>query len=295
MSRHAGQREGHAPGTGDALDVVFLALARDCAETLPGLISFLQSLRQTGMRCCAVIGENGSQDGTRRLLEAAAETGLVRVADTAFMSSVPTRVERMALGRNFLADQVRALPGAAAVCVVDVDEPFSTHLDPRLFRSALDRVQSDGVFAVAATSRPTYYDVLAFEDDTRSYAFLEERIQELQRTPLRFCRYYRLFRDVMYPAQEELTSKEDIFCVSAFNGLCLYTRETYLLGSYLPPDAQTWICEHVTFHRSLARATGRSMVIDPRLVLPMPAEHGRRTFFGFVVQRLRKAAVSLRR
>lgn len=276
------------PGTPEAVDVVFLALARDCAETLPGLIGFLQALRQQGTRCFAIIGENASQDRTRPLLEAAAETGLVRVAETGFMSSIPSRVERMALGRDFLAHQLRDLPGDGAVCVVDVDEPFFAQLDPALFVSALDRLRSDDVFAVAATSRPTYYDVMAFEDETRSYAFLEEHIQELKRTPLRFYRFYKFFRDVMYPAQEELTCDEDIFCISAFNGLCLYTRETYLLGSYLPADGAPWICEHVTFHRSLARLTGRRMVIDGSLVLPMAAEHGRKGLRGFVMQRLSK-------
>lgn len=211
------------------------------------------------------------------------------------MSFVPSRVGRMALGRDFLAQQVRALPGNGAVCVVDVDEPFFDQLDPALFLSALDRLRADDVFAVAATSRPTYYDVMAFEDETRSYAFLEEHIQVLKRTPLRFYRFYKFFRDVMYPAQEELTSDQDIICISAFNGLCLYTKQTYLQGSYLPPNGTPWICEHVTFHRSLARITGKTMVIDASLVLPMPAEHGRRRFCGFMAQRLRKAARFLRR
>jgi hypothetical protein len=61
-----------------------------------------------------------------------------------------------------------------------------------------------------------------------------------------------------------------------------------MTGSYLPSDG-AWICEHVTFNRSLARHAGGHLVIDAGLVLPMPAEHGRRSAVGYVGQRVPKA------
>jgi hypothetical protein len=272
----------------DCYDIVFLTLARNCADTIPGLVRGLETLRQSGMKVIAVVGENGSDDGTRELLEeAAASTGMVSVVDTSFMAAATERLQRMALGRQFLAGYAKEMPlSALAICVLDVDEPFLEHLDPASLLSALHRVtDNDDVFAVSATSRPTYYDLLAFEDEDRSFADLDKRIQRVQRNPFE---YYSFFQKVIYAEQRRLTYDSDIKCRSAFNGLCLYKAESYAMGSYLPPQSGPWICEHVTFNRSVATGTGRHMVVDGALVLPMPPEHGRRTLPGFFWQRMRK-------
>ena len=268
-------------------DIVFLALARNCADTIPGVLRGLDTLRQSGMKVIAVVGENSSHDQTRELLEKAAATGSVLVVDTSFMSAATERLQRMALGRQFLAGYAKdKLPPTRAFCVLDVDEPFLEHLDPAVLLSALTRVTDDEeVFAVSATSRPTYYDLLAFEDEDRSFADLDKRIQRVQRNPFE---YYSFFRNVIYAEQQRLTSDSDTRCRSAFNGLCLYAAGSYALGSYLPPENGPWICEHITFNRSVAIATARHMVVDGNLVVPMPSEHGRRTLPGFFWQRARK-------
>jgi hypothetical protein len=279
----------------DCYDIVFLALAQNCADTIPGVVRGLATLRQSGMKVYAVVGENGSGDRTRELLEeAAALTGMVSVVDTSFMSEATERLQRMALGRQFLAGYAKEMPlPARAICVLDVDEPFLEHLDPALLHSALQRVMDDvDVFAVSATSRPTYYDLLAFEDEDRSFSDLDKRIQRVQRNPIK---YYSFFQNVIYPEQRRLTSDSDTRCRSAFNGLCLYEAESYAMGSYLPPARGPWICEHITFNRSVATGTGRHMVIDGALVLPMPSEHGRRTLPGFFWQRLRKLLLQVSR
>lgn len=272
----------------DTCDIVFLALARDCAATIPGMLRGLGALQDSGLRVRLLVGENGSRDKTRGLLvEASASSGLVHVLDTSFMAADGSRLERMARGRQFLADQFQELGWAArAICVADMDEPFLEDLSPDLFASRFARLEADqGIFAVSASSRPSYYDLLAFEDDTRSFVGLDSRIASLQSNPVR---YYSLFRDVIYPEQHRLTSDDDIECTSAFNGLCLYRADAYALGSYLPPEGHSWICEHITFNRSLVAATGHRMVVDGAFVLPMPPEHGRRTLPGFVWQRARK-------
>lgn len=273
---------------GDQYDVVFLALARDCASTLPGALRGFEALRDSGLRVRLVVGENGSRDETRTILEdAAASTGIVEVLDTSFMAAGGgSRLERMATGRQFLADQIKDFPWPVrAICVVDLDEPFLESLDPALFTPLLSRLESEKAFALSASSRPTYYDLLAFEDDTRSFVGLDERIKRVQRNPIL---YYRLFKDFIYVEQHALTSGVDIWCISAFNGLCLYPAEIYALGSYIPVDGADWICEHITFNRSIAEATGLHMVIDGSLVIPTPPEHGPRTLSGFIWQRARK-------
>ncbi|TSE14725.1 glycosyltransferase family 2 protein [Arthrobacter sp. KBS0703] len=269
-------------------DVVFLALARDCASTIPGVLHGLDELRKNGLRACLIVGENGSRDNSRELLEnAVTSTGMVQLVDTSFMSDAEGRLERMAIGRQFLADQAKELPGSVrTICVLDMDEPFLERLDIALFRASLSRLDSDDtIFALAATSRPSYYDLLAFEDETRSFAGLDKRIERLQSNPVA---YYRLFRDFIYPEQQRLTTASDIACLSAFNGMCLYKADLYGQGSYVPSVSGPWVCEHVTFNRSMASATGRWMVIHGALVLPQPPEHGRRTLPGFAWQRVRK-------
>lgn len=269
-------------------DIIFLALARDCEETIPSLVRGLENLGKFGLNVHAVVGENGSHDKTRQMLEEAASSKcIVSVVDTSLMSGVPERLQRMALGRQIVADFAKDMfVPTRAICVVDVDEPFLENLEPAILMSGLQRVtEGDDVFAVSATSRPTYYDLLAFEDKDRSFVDLDRRIQGLQRNPLE---YYAFFQNVIYPHQQRLTSDTDIPCRSAFNGLCLYSARSYAMGSYLPVASGPWICEHVTFNRSVAAATERHMVIDGTLVLPMPSEHGRRTLPGFVWQRMRK-------
>ena len=75
--------------------------------------------------------------------------------------------------------------------------------------------------------------------------------------------------------------------MSAFNGLCLYRHEDYSRGSYTA-GSDFRVCEHLTFNRSIAAATGRAMVIDPTLAVRTPVEHGRRSLPMFWVQRALK-------
>jgi hypothetical protein len=271
-----------------AYDIVFLGLARDCASTLPGSFRALERLGNAGLGVHLFVGENGSKDNTRSLLERAVHNGQVTVVDTSFMSSAQNRLHRMAVGRERLASEIKSLGHTVNVVgVVDLDEPFLAQLDPDLVATQLERLDDPELFGVSATSRPSYYDLLAFEDEKRSYTYLDRRIKELRRHPVQ---YYRLFRDVLYTDQERLTSSEDILCTSAFNGLALYKAATFVRGSYLPPYGGPWICEHVTFNRSLAAATGKHMLVNGALVMPAPPEHRRRSLPGFVLQRAAKLA-----
>lgn len=260
-------------------DILFLALARDCAKTLPSALQALEYFDASGLSVRAVIGENGSKDSTRYLLD----HRLVSVVDTSSMGSVKNRLERMALGRQIVAEHAKTL-NAKAIAVVDLDEPFMASLRADQLRGVLDRLPD--VFAIAASSAPTYYDLLAFEDlNGEGFIGLDDQIRESERNPFR---YYSLFRDTIYPAQKRLTINGDLWCRSAFNGLCIYNADAYRVGSYLPVDSYPFICEHITFNRSVSFSTGQRMLVDSTLVLPTPPEHGRRSLCGFVWQRAKK-------
>ncbi|GJE18448.1 glycosyltransferase family 2 protein [Methylobacterium marchantiae] len=276
---------------GRPVDLAVLALARDCAKTLPNFLRMIESLEAGGVSTFAIVGENGSRDATRALLVEAASRGLLRIEDTGFMSGLP-RLERMARGREALAMRLRRTPVVSPlVCILDLDEPMSAAPDVASLRRVMARLLDDhDRFASAATSRPTYYDLLAFDDGSLSFDRLDEEIHARETNPFR---YWSFFQKTIYPAQRQLTSDRTIPCVSAFNGLCLYKGEDFALGSYCD-GSDFRLCEHLTFNRSVAAATGRAMAIDPDLVVTMPVEHGSRSFGAFWAQRVQKLALRLK-
>lgn len=269
-------------------DFVFLALAKDCAATIPRFLDLLGSLRRDGIGVAAFVGENGSSDGTPALLQRAQMLGDLTLVPTPFMAAEPQRLRRMALGRERLK---RALDESGIetrfVCVLDIDNVIAKPPPTAALLGAASKLDRPGIFGVSASSRPHYYDLLAFEDGQRSFATL---LDDLARSRSGIVRYHRFFRSRIYPHQRALTSDQEIACASAFNGLCLYRSGTYRLGSYL--DGGSGLCEHLVFNRRLAALTGGAMLIDPGLVLSTPADHAEQSFLPFAWRRLRKLAAS---
>lgn len=274
-----------------ALDLAILALGRDCAATLPQALDAVVRLADQGVRTHLFVGENGSRDGTRALLDEA-DPLLVTVVDTAEIQGEPERLRRIARGRNMVAAAARAASRPRAVLVVDLDEPFLASVPSSTIAELVDRVGADpDHFAVAATSHP-YYDLLAFEDDRRSYVGLERRIRAVRRNP---WAYWKLFRDQIYPAQQSLTVRGPIEAVSAFNGFCLYDAAPYLATSYTQPDDEPVACEHVVLNRELVAATGKRILIDPSIVVPAPVEHTPKSMAAFFWGRGLKATKAVTR
>jgi len=265
-------------------DFAFLALAKDCAATIPRFLELLKTLRHHGMGVTALVGENGSRDGTRVLLERAQERGDIILVPTSFMADEPERLRRMALGRERLKS-IFEESGIEArfICVLDIDNVLTTPPTVPALLAAASKLERPSIFGVSATSRPHYYDLLAFEDDHRSFVTL---LDDLAKNRTDIFAYYRFFRSRIYPQQRTLTSDREIACTSTFNGLCLYRADTYRLGSYL--QAGCAICEHLVFNRHLASLTGGAMLIDPGLVLRTPVDHAEQSFLPFAWRRLRK-------
>lgn len=53
---------------------------------------------------------------------------------------------------------------------------------------------------------------------------------------------------------------------SAFGGLCVYNTDDYLLGRYVGTLLGRGDCEHVAFHRSISRETGKRLCLNPSSV-----------------------------
>lgn len=265
-------------------DLAFLALAKDCAGTVPRFLELLETLRRSGLHVVAFVGENGSHDETRALLQRAEARGEIILVPTTFMAGEPERLRRMALGRERLKGELENSGiSPRFVCVLDIDNVIATPPTVPALLTAASKLDRPGIFGVSATSRPHYYDLLAFEDGRRSFVTL---LDELAKSRTGIVRYYRFFRSRIYPYQRALTSDREISCASTFNGLCLYRGDSYRLGSYL--QAGPALCEHLVFNRRLASLTGGTMLIDPGLVLQTPIDHAERSFLPFAWRRLRK-------
>jgi len=265
------------------INLFFLCLARNCEETIPLFFSYLDRLENSGFRCAGIVGENGSSDGTRKLLEQ--KTGSrIELLDTVLMAEAPSRLVRMAIGRQALLDWAKnRVRSDTYICVADLDNVMMAPPEPVFVRKAIELLISDRtLFAIGATSRPVYYDLLSLRTEGHDYSQLNAEIAHAKKNPLS---YYRFHQQRMYKNQRLMTRPEPISCASSFNGYCLYPADDYFLGSYRA-DNEADICEHVSFNLSIARATGRRMLILPDLVIQTPADHGPVGFFRFWADRI---------
>lgn len=267
--------------------ILFLCLARNCAPTLPAFFRFLVQLRDHDIQCAALVGENSSSDNSRQLIEMAAAADLgVHLLDTSFMQAARDRLSRMAIGRQGLFERAMSMAQRYEFAVVaDLD---SVMLEPPHIadvKNALDRLRNDrSLFAVGATSRPVYYDLLSLRSADHDYSSLHRDIQEAQKNPLS---YFQFHKRRIYEQQLAATWETAIRCQSSFNGFCIYKMTDYGLGGYRSAD-EAHICEHVTMNLSIGRKTGKEMLIDPDLRLRTPMDHGPVGIGRFWFERVKK-------
>ena len=267
------------------IDLFFLCLARNCEKTIPLFFSYLDRLENGGFRCAGIIGENGSSDRTRKLIEQKISSS-IELLDTALMAKAPSRLVRMAIGRQALLDRAKNRVGPETyVCVTDLDNVMMAPPEPLFVRRAIELLISDrNLFAIGATSRPVYYDVLSLRTEGHDYSQLNAEIAHAKKNPLS---YFHFHQQRMYKNQRLMTRPEPILCASSFNGFCIYPAHDYCLGTYRA-DNEADVCEHVSFNLSIARATGRKMLISPDLVIRTPSDHGPVGFFRFWTDRIRQ-------
>jgi hypothetical protein len=240
------------------------------------------------------MGENGSKDDTRRIVERSVEEGRAHLEDTAFMSAVSNRYQRMAIGREHLKRVLElSVSKTRYVCVADLDTVMAVPPSAREFSLALTSLQADKrIFAVSATTTPFFYDLIAFEDEVISYERLPEVFYPVRRNPLT---YYKFAKENIYAKQKSLTSYTNaklkldgsLVCISSFNGMCIYKSEYYKLGSYIAKNNIN-VCEHLVLNRSISKNSNCKMMISPHLILKTPPEHTPKNFITFLRHRLTK-------
>ena len=266
----------------------FLCLARNCQKTLPLFFEYLNRLEKERLSWNALIGENGSSDKTRPLILGAGDAR-ISLFDTAFMAKAPSRLVRMAVGREALMEATRTLPiEGVYVCIADLDNVMSSPPEPALLLNAIHELEENqNLFAIGATSHPYFYDLLSLRTESHDYSSLNADIAEAKKYPFT---YFKFHQERIFNQQRKFTASQPIVCLSSFNGFCVYRAADYYRGSYRASD-EADVCEHVTLNLSIARATGKRMLISPELSIKMPADHAPVGRVRFWFDRLKKSLV----
>jgi hypothetical protein len=290
---------GHSEVNGDRcsqvspISILFLCLARNCAKTLPLFFAYLKHLEGHEFRCRVIIGESGSYDGTRELIEQAVGPRL-ELLDTTFMADAKSRLVRMAVGRQAILEAAEARGIAEDyICVCDLDNVMTKPPNPAVVRTAIERLRADKtLFAIGATSRPVYYDLLSLRIEGHDLSHLNAEIAVAKKRPFS---YYRFYRQRIYSNQRLMTRFDPILCASSFNGFCIYNTHDYRLGSYRAP-LEAEVCEHVSLNLSIGSITGKRMQIMPELTIQAPTDHFAHSFFHFlfysIMKRLHRYRIS---
>jgi hypothetical protein len=284
-----------ASGPGDRAhyDIVFAGLARDCGKTIPNLFTTMDRLTARGIRCAAVIGENGSLDDTRDRIQRGTLSRNVILVDTSRIADRERRLERLAMARDFVREVVASrFSESSFVCVVDLDNVIATPLDPIAIEVAMSRLAiDDTIFAIGASSYPWYYDLLAYKSDTLDFATLEDEIRSRKKNVFE---YYAFHRHELFPLQQQITKRREHLCHSAFNGICVYRTAEFVRGTYVEGNTFN-SCEHIAFNRSVKGETDRMLLVSIGVQIKSPLDHMFDNPLVFFGRRFMKGAASVLR
>ena len=266
--------------------LLFLGLARNCADSLPRFFDFVRKVGALGYRCHIVIGENGSSDGTRDVIRANSSDLDVCVEDTGFIEVHEKRLQRMAVARERLLQMGRERYGHVDFIVVcDLDSVMRRPPAAASFSTAVQHLSNrDDIYAKSASSYPYYYDLLAYNDDIAHNNTLAADIERAKRRP---WSYFLFMNRNVYRKQKEVSSQLPRLVVSAFNGMCIYKPNYYLTSSYNIGDDFSR-CEHLALNTNIFRSSGRKIWISDTLQIATPDEHGPATFVPFWTKRIVK-------
>jgi glycosyltransferase involved in cell wall biosynthesis len=116
----------------DKASCVIIGCAKNVAGQLPKTLEKIEAIRALWAQAAVVIAENGSTDGTKRLLDdykAKPNTHILTLDGSA--NAIPSRTQRLALIRNTLLDFVHATyPTYDYILMADMDGVLDS-LDPK--------------------------------------------------------------------------------------------------------------------------------------------------------------------
>jgi hypothetical protein len=266
----------------DKASCVILGTAKNIAKHLPQHLQTLEEIRSLWASCAVVIGENGSTDGTKALLETYAKKPLTHVLTLdAEANPIQSRTERLALVRNRLIDYVHTTyPTSDYILIADMDGI----LDGFHARGLKEAFKSSDWDAVFANTMGAYYDIWALRSEAISYDCWDLVRHFMQQG---FDRGVAKAA-IITPHQVVLPKKPTLIPVqSAFGGLGLYrlakTRGCRYDGltracsctqvnQFTSPCAPER-CEHVAFHQDMIEKHGAKLFIHTGIQVKPALEH----------------------
>ena len=253
-------------------DIIFLSLARDCAGSLKYFFNFLKELKNQGNEVFSIIGENGSEDYTfDEIIKFQNQNkDLITFLDTTFIEKFSDRIIRLSKARQFLKDYIlKQNIECNYLCVIDVDNVLSkkfTTDDFYKIKNELDNNENK-LFAVSVKSKPFYYDILNFE----SNEFRNHNILQVQNNK-RLSSFFKRKKQI-YNVQKILTSKNNFYSISSFNGMCIYKFKDFIKGDYYEENNNNPMPEHLNLNRRIHQLTNKKILVSKKVELVMPNEH----------------------
>ena len=281
----------------DKASCVIIGCARNVAGQLPKTLEKIEAIRALWGQAAVIIAENGSTDGTKRLLDdykTKPQTHILTLDASA--NAIPSRTQRLALIRNTLLDFVHATyPTYDYILNVDMDGVLDG-LDPKTLAFAF-KPSMPAWDALFANVRGSYYDVWALRS---KFLEFEYDCWDMVRHCMVHFGMSRADARQGFVLNKQFTlpfnPRTLVPVESAFGGLGLYrlskTKDCRYIGLTQECSCKSILdfvsgsgvslnnnpcapetCEHVAFHRDMVSKHGAKMFIHSQLLVKTQAEH----------------------
>lgn len=281
----------------DKARCVIIGCAKNVAGQLPKTLEKIEAIRALWLEAAVVIAENGSIDGTKRLLDdyrVKPHTHILTLDTSA--NAIPSRTQRLALIRNTLLDFVHATyPTYDYVLMADMDGVLDTFHPESLALAFKPSMPTwDALFA---NVRGSYYDVWALRSKFLEFEYdcwdmVRHSMVQFGISRADARQGFVLNKQITIPINPRTLLPVE----SAFGGLGLYrlskTKDCHYVGltqecsckgvldfvsgsgvSLNKNPCAPETCEHVAFHRDMVSKHGAKMFIHSQILVKTQAEH----------------------
>ena len=254
-------------------DIIFTGLAQNCEIHIDKFFKIYNEIKKN-YKTIALISENNSKDYTfDKIIKKSTKDDSIIFIDSTFIENFNDRVHRLANARQQQKDYIVSKKITAKfLVVIDLDDVLDFKFDLKKFQNLLNFLQDNKnkYFALSVKSVPYYYDILNFE----SKNFPNTDVKKIQLD--KKINSYKMRKKKIYDIQKKITELDNFECISAFNGMCIYNFQDYLLGEYFNDASskqEDTIPEHLNLNRKINFLTKKNIYVSTKLNFKMPDEH----------------------